>query len=184
MSKRWGFILYPESTDIDSFIKKATGCDDRYPIILSPLHDSDVDDLGNLKKPHYHCILLTEHRIGYSTALNILADFGASVSTVQAINIFSSYCRYMIHMDNPEKAQYDPDEVLCLNGARADFTEFKQKDIYTRNVRSDIIKLIQSGDISSIGQLCWYYIDDPYAIDYIESKTYFLQTLITFRPNN
>ena len=56
----------------------------------------------------------------------------------EMVNSARGYARYLCHLDNPEKAQYDPAEVRCMGGA----------DYYgITNLPTDDIKML--GEIMS-----------------------------------
>lgn len=105
-------ILYPESAKpnwqeiLASFCVKA---------FVSPLHDKDINPDGTPKKPHYHVILAFNGVKSIEQAQFIFNEIGAIMC--QPVNDLVGYCRYLVHMDNPEKYQYDPKEVLSFSGA-------------------------------------------------------------------
>lgn len=85
------------------------------PVMISPLHDKDINPDGEPKKAHYHVMICFE---GVKTPEQAKAVFdlvgGVGLEVVQSLR---GYARYLCHMDNPEKYQYDTAEVRCLSGA-------------------------------------------------------------------
>lgn len=74
-------------------------------------HDRDKNPNGEDKKPHWHVILCFEGKKS-PTQLQAYADsLGAANGVYQEVNSVRGYARYLCHMDNPEKAQYDSGEV-------------------------------------------------------------------------
>lgn len=74
------------------------------PIAISPLHDSDVNDDGTSKKPHYHVLLAFDG----PTTFQCVSDIADSVNgtLVIPVNSCKGMYRYHLHLDNPEKFPY------------------------------------------------------------------------------
>ena len=85
------------------------------PAFISPLHDKDINPGGEVKKAHYHVMLMFD---GVKTVEQASAIFnligGVGCEVVQSIR---GYARYLCHLDNPEKAQYNVDDVKSFCGA-------------------------------------------------------------------
>lgn len=109
--RNWAFVLYPESAPADwrEQLQK-TGL----PAAISPLHDRDVNATGEPKKPHYHVMIF----YGGPTSYNVVKRLtdGLHQPIPQVVEQVRGYYRYLTHMDNPEKAQYAPSEIVTLNG--------------------------------------------------------------------
>lgn len=109
------FELYPESMDPDAFEKLE---DLHVPMFISPLHNMDKTPDGEIKKPHYHVMVLCEGKKSKSQRNEIIKcvkgvapDGGYIPPSVRG------YARYLCHLDNKDKAQYDTDLVIQLSGA-------------------------------------------------------------------
>lgn len=85
------------------------------PAFLSPWHDKDVNPDGELKKKHRHLIVMFENVKTFEQAKDLFESLGGVGCEV--INSLRSYARYLCHLDNPEKAQYDINDVKCFSGA-------------------------------------------------------------------
>ena len=80
---------------------------------LAMRHDSDTKEDGTLKKPHFH-VMLKFRAAKYASALanelgiepNMILGTQANEAPVQS---FESMARYFMHLDDPQKAQYDFD---------------------------------------------------------------------------
>ncbi len=83
---------------------------------ISPLHDKDVNPNGELKKAHYHVLVMFEGPKDYDTQVKPIFDEIGAVGR-EIVNSARGYARYLCHLDNPEKATYSPSEVLCMGGA-------------------------------------------------------------------
>lgn len=72
------------------------------------LHDSDVNDDGELKKPHIHWVGRGDPR-----TLSAVAKFlGLKENEVELGKNFKALIQYLIHLNNPEKAQYSMTDVV------------------------------------------------------------------------
>lgn len=100
------------------------------PILLG-VHDSDVwtdedekknadHKAGELKKEHIHGLSLFDGKKSLKQMLEMLAPIG--VTYCEPTHNVQSFTRYLLHMDNPEKAQYTKDCIISLGGAVADFS--------------------------------------------------------------
>lgn len=85
------------------------------PCFISPLHMNDTDINGNLKKPHYHIMIMFDGVKTNEQAKEIFDSIGAVGCEV--VKSLRGYARYLCHLDNPEKAQYNPEEVLSFCGS-------------------------------------------------------------------
>lgn len=109
--RNFATVVYPESApqnwkEIISELK--------LPIAVSPLHDKDQSATGEPKKPHYHVLLCFEGKKSIEQVKAVTGLFGGV--GVEVVNTKAGYARYLCHLDNPEKAQYLPDDVLCFGG--------------------------------------------------------------------
>lgn len=85
------------------------------PAFISPLHDKDTNPTGETKKPHYHVILMFEGKKSVEQVneiFNLIGGVGC-----EKVNSIRGYARYLCHLDNPEKAQYEQSEVRSMGGA-------------------------------------------------------------------
>lgn len=110
--RNFATVVYPESA-VDSWQEVLS--QQFIPAFISPLHDKDVNPTGEPKKPHYHVVLMFEGKKSISQVediFNLIGGVGCEV--VQSIR---GYARYLCHLDNPEKFQYNQDLVRSLCGA-------------------------------------------------------------------
>lgn len=85
------------------------------PAFISPLHDKDINPTGEPKKPHYHVILMFEGKKSVEQVneiFNLIGGVGC-----EKVNSIRGYARYLCHLDNPEKAQYEQSAVRSMGGA-------------------------------------------------------------------
>lgn len=94
--------------------------DTHIPALISPYHDRDLNADGTPKKPHYHVMIIFDGPRTHEQAEKILTQIGAANGEVKSLNSITGYARYLCHLDNPDKVQYDQSEVIALAGAEYD----------------------------------------------------------------
>jgi len=173
-SRNWTVILYPDDISKD-FIEKISsfGCQ----WVLSPKHDSDVSAIGEVKKAHYHTLLMfgTHKSVSQINALfgNAFEYSGTSiigVATITAQQIVGDKCgliKYFTHSEYDNKAQYSVDDIKCFNGA--DILELLKRNT-TENmcILQEMEKFIEVNKITEMAELSkrirminhteWYHI--------------------------
>lgn len=112
------------------------------------VHDRDLNEDGEIKKSHIHFVLkFTNARYKKSVA----EDLKIEEHLLQVVTSFNSYCTYLIHLDEPMKAQYLPSEV-CGN-LYNDFLTILSK-VDNENIKVlKIINYIYDNQIMSIKSL-------------------------------
>ena len=128
---------------------------------FSIFHDRDIKkETGELKKPHYHVLIRYKYQTALSTA-KILAkqlaiEIGAANNQVIEIRDYKKHARYLIHKDNPEKAQYDIDDVESYGGE--DYKKLIEDSEKERmpKVLSEIIEFCNDNNLYSYSDLVEY----------------------------
>lgn len=154
-TRNFATVVYPESAPeawqdilIDQFV----------PAFISPLHNLDVNPTGEVKKEHYHVIIMFDGMKTNEQAKEIFDKIGGvGCERVQSIR---GYARYLCHLDNPEKAQYLVEDVRCLCGADYSSTIGLATDKY-KAVGEMIDFCIEKG-IVSYSQLLIYARQERY----------------------
>lgn len=110
-SKSWTFVLYEDSAP------------ENWRMLLdehhiqwaeSPWHDRDVNATGEQKKKHKHIALSFGSLKSYEQVKEITDSCHAPIP--QRCHDLRGLIRYMAHLDNPEKAQYDVSEIIGHGG--------------------------------------------------------------------
>lgn len=111
-TRNWNFILYPESAPENwrDIIDET-----RIEWVESPLHDKDIDPTGETKKPHYHISLLFPGPKAYSQVKEVTDSLNSPIP-IKCQSVKGSI-RYMVHKDNPDKYQYNWNDIVCHGGA-------------------------------------------------------------------
>lgn len=111
-TRNFATVVYPDSAPTgwqDILIEQFV------PAFISPLHNLDVNPTGEVKKEHYHVIIMFEGVKTNEQAKEIFNLIGGvGCERVQSIR---GYARYLCHLDNPEKYQYRIEDVRSLCGA-------------------------------------------------------------------
>ena len=111
-TRNWTFVVYPESV-VENWRDILDG--EYVQWIESPLHDKDVDPNGEIKKSHWHVLIMFESVKTYEQVLAITTKINATIP--QKCNAVKGLVRYMAHLDNPEKFQYSKSEIIGHGGA-------------------------------------------------------------------
>lgn len=108
----WGYLY--ENTAPDNFLDlmRESGMEG-----LAMKHDQDVTAAGEVKEPHWHVVVRFAHAVLAKDAKEVLTSFGCKEESVQYRDSWSAVARYLCHMDDPNKAQYNPADVVEFGGA-------------------------------------------------------------------
>lgn len=178
----YDFLIYPDSAP-DNFLSILK--DSHAPFVLSPLHAPDDQDA----KPHYHCIYMHGGPCMFSTALAflkpIVCDNGiAANGYVEITHHPHGYMRYLLHLDDPEKEQFDGGRYDCtvLNAFPLDLTrELSREEL--RDIRRNIFAYIRKWDITEYSQLIDDLDGDEEWLDYVCNHTILFNGYLTSRRN-
>lgn len=107
----WTCVIYPES--MPENWREILG-ELMIPWAVSPLHDKDVNPNGEPKKPHRHLLLSFRTVKAYEQIKEITDKLNAPAP--QPCRDTRGLVRYFLHLDNPEKAQYNRAEILAGGG--------------------------------------------------------------------
>lgn len=111
-TRNFACVVYPESAPADWQDRLV---EHFVPAFISPLHDRDLNPTGEIKKAHYHVIIMFDSVKTIEQAISIFDQIGGvGCEIVQSIR---GYARYLCHLDNPDKAQYCTDDVRQLCGS-------------------------------------------------------------------
>lgn len=155
-TRSWTFVLYEDSApenwrDI---------LDDMHiEWIESPWHDKDINGNGELKKKHKHILLLFQGKKSYEQIKELTDVLNQPIP--QRCHNAKAMVRYMAHLDNPEKAQYNPSDIIGHGGADvSDMLRPSSSERYT--IIKDMIDYIRSAGITEFQDLMDYAADVHY----------------------
>ena len=112
-SNLWMFVIYPDSMPDNTFNIIANW---HIPVCVSPLHKKDKNGDETEKKIHYH--VLIDFGSGQNKSFDQVLQFTQQLNGTIPLICHNRYAmiRYFIHLDNPEKAQYDRNEIQLFSG--------------------------------------------------------------------
>ena len=147
----WASVGYPESLPTDWKDKLIeTGLQ----IAISPLHDKDINPTGEVKKPHYHIIFNYEGPTTYNHVKELCDSLNMTIP-IKLESLRGMY-RYHLHLDNPEKYQYDDRDRTLLNGF-----DSKSVDALTvteiDKITTEILAFIDDNDILEYSDLLYEF---------------------------
>lgn len=110
-TRNYATVVYPESAPENWLIILEQLF---VPCLISPLHDRDVNSTGEPKKSHYHVLFMFDCVKTKEQVKVIIEQIGGV--GCEAVNSLRGYARYLLHLDNPEKAQYNIGDVRQFGG--------------------------------------------------------------------
>lgn len=155
----WASVGYPESLPTDWLDKlQETGLQ----IAISPLHDKDLNPTGEVKKSHYHIIFNYDGPTTYNHVKELCDSLNMTIP-IKLESLRGMY-RYHLHLDNPEKYQYDDRDRILLNGfdtnqvnelTRTEIDKLKkeiQQFIISNNIYeySDLLIILLDNDLTQM----------------------------------
>lgn len=160
-TRNFATVVYPESAPADWMDRL-----NNYHIaaLVSPLHDRDINPNGEQKKPHYHVMLIFESPADFESKVKPIFDDIGGVGR-EMVNSARGYARYLCHLDNPEKAQYDPADVRCMAGA--DYYSITNLPTDDTKMLGEIMLYIREQEIYSFAEfleVCQLWKPDWYSL--------------------
>lgn len=151
-TRNWTIIVYPESAP-----ENWKDILDSYHIgwLCSPLHDKDVNPDGDLKKAHWHVVLVFENKKSFAQIKEIADRINSPIP--QKVEGIRGMVRYLIHLDNPEKYQYSKDDIE--NHGVYDIERYFKNSSTDRQTLIEIVNYIRQEHITSFSTLTYYAID-------------------------
>ena len=122
------------------------------PCLISPWHDKDINPTGEVKKAHRHVLINFDSVKTKKQAKDLIEEIGGVGCEVVLSN--RAYARYLCHLDNPEKAQYDINDVLTIGGL--DYIELINSCADELATLYDIVDYILNNNITNCRQFLTY----------------------------
>lgn len=110
-TRNWSIIVYPDSAPPDwrSYLDGL-----HIEWVESPLHEFDVNADGEVKKAHWHVLLMFGGVKSYEQVFAIVQPLACPIP--QRCHNAKAMVRYMAHLDNPEKHRYSVSEIVPHGG--------------------------------------------------------------------
>lgn len=164
--RNYAFILYPESMPKNwkDIIEEW-----KVPTFVSPLHDKDVKEDGELKKPHYHALLMFDGVKSKDQVLELVGPLG--VKHLENVDSKKGYARYLCHLDSLDKKHYNTNDVICFSSA--DYSLYSGKQVKKKDVISDILEWTKKEGVYSYSDVLDYALksDNESWISLLTSKS-------------
>lgn len=149
-TRSWTFILYPDSAP-ENWRKIID--EEHIQWVESPLHSKDINSDNTQKKSHWHILLMFESVKDYGQVKEITDKLNAT--TPQKCNGAKGLVRYMAHLDNPEKVQYNIADIIGHGGA--DVAELLKPNSSERYVLiREMILYVKQNQITEMSDLVEY----------------------------
>ena len=108
----WGYLYEDSAPENFLELMRESGVEG-----LAMHHDRDTTAAGEVKEPHWHVVVRFSHAVAAKEAKEVLTSFGCKEKSVQYRDSWTAVARYLCHLDDPNKAQYDPADVVEFGGA-------------------------------------------------------------------
>lgn len=198
--KWWSFIAYPESAPEDWIDRlRMTGCE----IALSPLHDKDVwghdspevvDEKtgeiieeagahyksGQRKKAHVHGIIKFEKSQSYLVANELIRNITNGPYAQKCLSLKGQF-EYFIHLNHPEKYQYEKSEIQRFNGFVIEPTQADKMVMI-----DEIGRVIAEHGFIDLNEVRAYYEGQYEYINVVALKAFYFEKLtqVNYRRNH
>lgn len=147
----WSTIVYEDKYKIEYIIDMLE--DSGIICAISPRHDKDIytqEDyekwerknenkpewkVGDFKKPHYHVLIHFNGPTTYNNIKNICDMIGATIPKKVYSN--AGYYKYLCHLENDDKAKYEPKDIKIINGFEVTMTD-NEEIVMTQEIIRDI----------------------------------------------
>lgn len=178
-SRIWASVGYPESLPVDWLDRlRDTGLQ----IAISPLHNKDLNPTGEIKKEHYHIIFNYDGPTTYEHIKEICDNFNMTIP-IKLESLRGMY-RYHLHLDNPEKYQYDDRDRILINGFDSNLVNELTKTEVDK-IKKEIISFIIDNDIFEYSDLLEILMNNDLInlLNVATSHTILFNTFISSRRN-
>lgn len=110
-TRNWTVVVYPESAP-DNWREYLDELHIEW--VESPLHKFDTNATGEVKKAHWHLLLMFGGVKSYEQVMECIQPLKCPIP--QRCHNAKAMVRYMAHLDNPEKHQYSVAEIKVHGG--------------------------------------------------------------------
>lgn len=178
----WVFILYPESAP-DDWLQSLV--DTHCPFAVSPLHDSDLDKEGLLKKPHYHIML----SFSGPRTFDFVRRITRSLNQPRPFPVLDKWgmFAYLDHSNDPSKFQYSHDDIQLFNDFSVPVCRFRGGQDIMNQELSLIYQFIFDNSLTEFSDLMRHFVSigDVQSINLITNKAFaFTSLLSSIRHSN
>lgn len=155
-TRNWSVIVYPESAP-DNWRQIID--ETHVEWIESPLHEFDTNPTGEVKKPHYHILLLFGGVKSYDQVCEFIKPLNGPIP--QRCHNAKAMVRYFAHLDNPDKYQYSISDIIPHGGV--DLSELLKPSTSERyTIIKEICEYVGSHNITEFFEIMDYAMDQKF----------------------
>ena len=156
-ARNWAFIVYPSECHSD-WLEKLKIL--QVPCAVSPLH-TPTDE-----KPHHHILICGDKKsaeqirnevcicLGEKTEIDGKESIKGVTLPQKVLNLKSSV-RYLLHLDDKDKQQFENEEIKCFGGFNADKYLIDEKEKKYNGIKG-VITIIKENAFNSLLELLEY----------------------------
>lgn len=176
----WAAVGYPETLP-KNWIEKLT--ETGLQIAISPLHNMDKQPDGTSKKEHYHIIFCYDGPTTFKHVKELCEELNMTIP-IKLERIKGMY-RYHLHLDDPDKYQYDDRDRILLGGFDTSMVN-ELTTIEVNKILKELQIFIQDNFIYEYATLMDLLLENDFTNmhDVALRHTIFLNTYITSRRNS
>lgn len=168
-------IYYPEDRLFSEVVSYLTS--HQIPCFISPEHKPEGEGADDQKKVHRHILFIFDgpRRLEWlKLALSVV-----NINHVQWVTDAHAYARYLIHLDDPDKEQFEngSSEIQTIGSLNYDYWS-APKYTYTEKY-DEIITFVYENDVLSFANfVMWCKVNKPEWFTLIVRKSSFQNTLL------
>lgn len=174
-AKYWTFLVYEDSASSNW---KELLKDTNVSLAISPIHDKDLTDTGELKKAHYHVVLAFNNTTTYNNALEIAKLCGANI--VKKVFSMTGIYEYLTHENEDNKTHYSQNDIIKMNNFNLNEYDVTTKKTEELNDFKLIMNIIIDNNITTLSKLFQIISnsDNDNLFKILKSNAYLINCLI------
>lgn len=127
--------------------------------VESPLHELDCNATGEVKKAHWHLLLMFGGVKSYEQVLDVVKPLNCPIP--QRCHNAKAMVRYMAHLDNPEKHQYNVADIKAHGGV--DIAEMLRPSSSERHALiREMSEYIKDNGVTEFSEFVYYAMSEHY----------------------
>jgi hypothetical protein len=176
----WTFIFYLDQygNDKEKALKALREVLDDLHLtyVISPLHDKDINADGEPKKPHFHVMLIYSSKKTFEQVKTLTEKLSSPIP--QPCNNKVGMIRYFIHIDNPDKAQYNQADIIAVGKVDIESC-FTQTNREKAKTVMQILEFCNERGIDTLSALTDYCMKENFEwFNFIFQNTYFIDRVL------
>lgn len=144
----WAFCVYPESAPENW---RELLLNHHVPGVISPLHEFDIEPDGTPKKAHWNVLLQFDGKKSYTQVKKISDELNGAFPI--PIDSIRGMTRYFLHVDDPDKYQYDKSGMVGFAGYNWE-QYFEYADIERRRALKEMREYIRKYNFIEYSDFC------------------------------